>query len=125
VTFESECGNKRSYKTKADAKRAEKILRTVTGGSRQHAYRCGYCGDWHCGHGTARRDAYEMTRDVALQCRVSDLEVVIGREREALTTAQTPTQRSYYEKRVADFEMERAAALEAINVATLEEAVQI
>lgn len=122
MSFESECGDKRRYETKAAAKRAEKHLRTVAGGSRQHTYRCQFCGCWHNGHGTARRDSSELTRDASLQHRLNDLESMICQEQEALKTAQTPTQRSYYEKRIADFETERAEALNAINCMTLEEA---
>jgi hypothetical protein len=121
MSIENECGNKRTYRTKADAKRAEKNLRTVAGGSRQHTYRCPYCGMWHNGHGSSRLDPSAVTRDEALRRRASDLEVMILREREAQGTAQTPTQRNYYENRITEFEKERAEALDAINCVPLAE----
>jgi hypothetical protein len=123
MSIENECGNKRAYATKAAAKLAEKHLRTVAGGSRQHCYRCAYCDAWHCGHGTARLDESVVVRDTALRIRANDLLGMILREREALETAQTPTQVSYYTNRVAEFEKERAEALDAIGCLTLEEAV--
>jgi hypothetical protein len=52
-----ECGNKRSYLTKHDAKQAEKMLRTLAGGSRQHLYRCSFCDRWHMGHGSQPLDS--------------------------------------------------------------------
>ena len=123
MSFESECNGKRRYPKKSIAKRAEKHLRTAAGGSRQHAYRCQFCGFWHTGHGTARIEKSQLERDEALRLRVDELELVIQQEREALATSQTPTQRAYYEKRIAEFEIEQSEALEAINVQTLEEAV--
>jgi hypothetical protein len=123
VSIESECLGKRRYETKAVAKRAEKHLRTAAGGSRQHVYKCSFCTGYHTGHGTARIGEAQLTRDEAMRNRAWKLDQMIAIEREALETAQTPTQRRYYEDRIAEFEIERAEALEAINVQTLEEAV--
>ena len=51
MSIASECGKKRPYKSKADAKKAEAQIRTVAGGAKGSAYRCSYCGDFHIGHG--------------------------------------------------------------------------
>ena len=92
----------------------------MAGGDRQHAYRCSYCGDWHNGHGGMRTDFDAVMADDAKRFRFGDLEGMIIREREALATAQTPTQRNYYETRIADFENELSDLLDEINALTLE-----
>jgi hypothetical protein len=57
MSIESECGTKRSYRTKAEAKQAEAHTRTAVGGPKGHAYRCGYCGAIHVGHGRMALDS--------------------------------------------------------------------
>ena len=115
MSIENECGNKLRYASKAEAKRAEKIIRTVSGGSRQHAYRCPYCDRWHTGHGRGRADPEWVERDNALRYRASQIETMIRQERDALNTAQTPTQRRFYEKRIADMQLELLDTWGAIN----------
>jgi hypothetical protein len=57
VTVENECGSKRPYPNKAEAKRAEAHTRTAVGGPKGHAYRCGWCGWIHVGHGRMPLDS--------------------------------------------------------------------
>ena len=121
MSFESECAGKRNYPTKSAAKKSERHLRTLAGGDRQHAYRCSFCGDWHNGHGGARLDYPAVEHEDLLRFRVGELELMILREREALQTAQTPTQRCYYKNRITEFEIELSDTWDQIN-ATLTEA---
>jgi len=101
-----QCEGKRKYTTKKDAKQAARhATSTIGGGNRPlYAYKCGNCDGFHIGH-----KSYEdvsVAGDIALRHRVSQLETMIGLEQEALETAQTPTQRRFYEKRIADMQVE-------------------
>lgn len=64
MSIESECGNKRPYRSKADAKHAEARIRTSAGGPKGNAYRCSYCGDFHIGHGGPAWDSPRRVRAV-------------------------------------------------------------
>jgi len=52
ITFSpnSECGTKRRYATKRQAKLAGRWAETLLGGGRLVPYRCSWCGLFHCGH---------------------------------------------------------------------------
>lgn len=48
-----ECGDKVAYLSARTARNAA-LLHAWAGRAGMHAYRCGYCADWHIGHGRAR-----------------------------------------------------------------------
>lgn len=49
-TFDRQCSGKRTYASKAEAKRIAKQANASWGGSAMHAYKCGRCGHFHVGH---------------------------------------------------------------------------
>jgi hypothetical protein len=110
-----QCDGKRRYTTKKDAKQAARhATSTIGGGNRPlYAYRCGNCEGFHIGHKPG--DDHSVTNDIALRHRASQVETMIRLEREALETAQTPTQRRFYEKRIADMQVELVETLEELR----------
>lgn len=64
MSIERECGNKRAYRSKSDAKQAEGRIRTAAGGAKGNAYRCSYCSSFHIGHGTLAWDSPKRWRAV-------------------------------------------------------------
>jgi hypothetical protein len=82
MSIENECGNKRAYRSKSDAKQAEARIRTSAGGPKGSAYRCSYCNSFHIGHGGP---AWDSPRRVQA---VQDL-----RERMAAGSSVTPESR--------------------------------
>jgi hypothetical protein len=115
-----QCAGKRRYATKKDAKRAAvHATSTIGGGNRPLiAYRCENCGGFHIGH-----KAYEDTsgtHNIALRHRANEVETMIRLEQEALDTAQTPTQRRFYEKRIADMQVELLETLSELGAEVLQ-----
>ena len=103
MSIEQECSNKRNYESKADAKRAEGRMRSAAGGSRQHAYRCSYCGFFHLGHGHASFDSPRAPRPEGTGL-VRKTKSALRQARYSLKQATDPVDIARHEKRIAGLE---------------------
>jgi len=106
MTIDTECGSKRTYRSKAEAKRSEARMRSFKGGSRQHPYRCSYCGLIHLGHGHVGFDSPRaiLPDGDELVGEQKKTKARLRTERWRLRTATRPAEIAAHENRIARLE---------------------
>jgi hypothetical protein len=56
------CASKIPNVSRREAKQIARLSATRCGGGSLNAYRCGYCGLWHVGHGRQVREHHHIRR---------------------------------------------------------------